>query len=108
MNEYALFGFKPFRSKEFWEEGYHSVISEEETVFFEKEAAGFKRFVFAFELRDAYDAGDEFNVMALEQVFELPLRVFCYKADGSRARIDKGVYYWSADSGIEPYKKSDF
>ncbi len=85
---YTLFGFEPFRAKELCEQGYHPVVSEEESIFFEKEATGFERFEFAFELGNADDTGDKFNIVALEQLFELPLRVFCYEADGSCTGVD--------------------
>lgn len=90
--QHVLFRIEPFRAEQPWQEGYHPVVRKKHGVFFEQETARLERLEFSLEFLHPHDTGYELDVMLLEQVLVLPLRIFRDQTYARRPGIDQWVF----------------
>lgn len=85
-----LLGIEEDLAKELGHEGENAVVAEEHFVLGAELATRLEWLEFAFQLVDADYSGDKLDVVLLQQILVLPLRVLGDQADGGSRRRWQG------------------
>ena len=91
MNPNSLLRLEEYLAQQSWEKRDNTFIRQEETMFAHKLPSRFEWLEFAFQLCNTDHSGDELNILLLEEIFVLSLRVLCDEAYGRCAWIDGRV-----------------